>query len=340
MTLRLSFAGYSYLDRTRALQTGRVAPAGIELDFQVVELTELFRRMAQDAEFDVAEMSASTYMMMVGEGDDRLVGIPVFPSRAFRHNMIFVNTEAGIERPEDLKGKSVGLVDYQMTAALWVRAFLEEDYGVTPADVDWRYGGIYTPEYQERRRHEPPPGVSVSRIPADQSLTSMFAAGELDAFVTFDPAPYRDGAPGIRRLFRDYRAVERDYFTRTGFFPIMHMVVVRRDVYEANPWVATSILEAFVESKRLGLARMRDVNALAVTLPWIEDELDEVDELFGGDPFPYGFEQNRAILEAMTRYSHEQGLTARKLDPEELFAPETVGHPGDALALSEADYLY
>lgn len=329
--LRLAYAGYSYLDRTRALELGTVSPAGIELDVQRVDITELFRRAARFAEWDACEMSMSTYLMMVADGDDRLVGLPVFPSRAFRHSMIWVNATSGIRSPEDLRGKSVGLPEYQMTAALWIRAFLEHDYGVRPSDVHWWYGGMHSPGYKERRAHSPPAGVSLRRIPPDRALVEMFEAGDLDALITFDPARLRGKAPRITRLFPDYRAVEEDYFRRTALFPIMHLVAVRRDVYEANRWVAASLLEAFVESKRVGRERLHDVNALAVSLPWVEDELDRAEELFGGDPFRYGFEQNRAVLEAMTRYAHEQRLTARALDPEELFAPETLEHPGDDL---------
>jgi 4,5-dihydroxyphthalate decarboxylase len=331
--LQLTFASYIYLDRTRALSTGQVTPAGIDLNHQVVDIGELFRRMAQHASFDVAEMSTSTYMLMRGQGDERLVGLPVFLSRAFRHNMVYVNADAGIERPEDLKGKNVGVPEYQMTAALWIRAFLEHDYGVKPSDIRWWYGGIEQPGYTERREHDPPPGVHLEPIPQDKALVPMLEAGELDAYVTAGmPRAFRERSPKIRRLFPNWRAVERDYFVRTGFFPIMHMTVVRRDVYERHPWVVESLMDAFVDAKRRGLDRLRNLGALAVTLPWIAADFEEIDELFGGDPFPYGFEQNRAILEAMTQYSYEQGLTPRKLDPAELFAPEAVEHPGDAVA--------
>lgn len=331
--LHLTYAGaFTYLDRTRALELGEISPEGIDLEFLNFRVDELFRRVAQDAEFDFAEMSTCTYMMMHAGGDRRLVGIPVFPSRVFRHNMVFVNTEHGIDTPEDLKGKKVGLGEYQMTAALWVRAFLEHDYGVKPSDIEWHYGGYWTPDYEERREHEAPPGVTITRIPRDKALRQMFLDGELDAVLTFDPHPYKQLGPRIRRLFPNYREVELDYFRRTGFFPIMHTVVMRRDTYEANPWAATAMMEAFIRSKRLGLERLGDVGALSVTVPWIEDELEEVAELFGSeDAFSYGFEQNREILEAMARYAQEQHLTDRKLSPEELFVPETIDHRGDGM---------
>jgi 4,5-dihydroxyphthalate decarboxylase len=327
----VTFAGVSYFDRTRALELGEVAPAGIDLDFKVFHPNELFRRVAQRAEFDVAEMSTSTYMMMLADGDDRLIAIPVFLSRAFRHNMIFVNTEAGIDRPEDLRGKTVGLEEYQQTASLWVRAILEHEYGVAPSEIEWIQGAFEQPGYEERRPHDSPEGVSLRQVPEGKAIAELFEAGEIDAVLTFNPHRFRDAGPRIRRLFPDYHAVERDYFERTGFFPIMHTTVMRRDVYEENPWAAVSMLEAFVRSKRLGSERLGYIGALAVTLPWIEEHLAEVAALFGGDPFPYGFAQNRAILEALTSYSYEQGLTSRKLAPEELFAPETIDHPADGM---------
>jgi 4,5-dihydroxyphthalate decarboxylase len=327
----MSFAGVSYLDRTRALQLGEVAPKGIDLDFKVFHPNELFRRVAQHAEFDVAEMSTSTYMMMRADGDDRLIGIPVFLSRAFRHNMIFVNTEAGIDRPEDLRGKRVGLEEYQQTASLWVRAILEHEYGVAPGEVEWIQGAFEAPGYEERRPHDAPEGVSLQQVAEGKAIAELFEAGEIDAVLTFNPHRFQDAAPRIRRLFPNYHEVEREYYERTRFFPIMHTMVMRRQIYEENPWASVSMLEAFVESKRLGSERLGYIGALAVSLPWIEEHLTEVTALFGADAFPYGFAQNRTILDAMTMYSYEQGLTSRKLSPEELFAPETIDHPADAM---------
>lgn len=331
--LRLTYAGFiPYLDRTRALEFGEVSPRGIDLEIRRPDWRndDLFGRMALDAEFDVAEMSTCMYMMMRAGGDERLIGIPVFVSRAFRHNMIFVRTEAGIDSPHDLKGKRVGLLEYEMTAGLWVRALLEHDYGVKPSDIEWWYGGYYEPGSPDRPPYRHPSGVAIKHNPG-KALRQMFLDGEVDALLTFDARFYKALAPCIRRLFPNFREVEREYYRRTALFPIMHTVVIRRDVYEANPWVATAMLEAFIRSKRLGMERLNNVGALAVALPWLDTELDEVAELFGGDPFPYGFEQNRKVLDAMTTYAHEQELTGRKLSPEELFAMETLDHPGDAV---------
>lgn len=330
--LRLTYAGFiPYLDRTRALELGEISPDGIELEIRPPDwrTDDLFGRMALDAEFDVAEMSTCMYMMMLAAGDKRLTGIPVFLSRAFRHNMIFVRSEAKIDTPQDLKGKRVGLLEYEMTAALWVRALLEHDYNVRPSDIEWWYGGYYQPGRPERPAYKSPAGVSIKHNPS-KALRQMFLDGDLDAILTFDAHSYKRFAPRIRRLFPNFREVELEYYQRTRLFPVMHMVVMRREVYEANPWAATSMLEAFIRSKQLGMERLQNVGALAVTLPWLETELDQVSDLFGGDPFPYGFAQNRKIMEAMTTYAYEQQLTDRKLSPEELFASETLNYCGDA----------
>lgn len=329
--LRLRYAGIAYFDRTRPLQVGEVAPEGIELEYVPFESPSgLFGRMVREAEFEASEMSLSTYLMLRSRGDDRFVAIPVFPSRAFRHSQVYVSARSGIARPADLAGRDVGVHQYQMTAAVWVRAFLEHDYGVPPAQIRWWVGGLREPGYAERLAHEPPPGVAIERIPEDRALEEMLAAGELDALVaTFAPEPFRRGE-GVERLFSDYRRVEEDYFRRTGLFPIMHTVVVRRDVYEASPWVARSLLEAFDESRRRARARLRHLGTLAVMHPWIADELERVEELLGGDPFVDGLEANLPALRALARYSLEQGLAERELDLRELFAEETLDWEPDS----------
>jgi len=324
--LRLTYAGEDHFDRMKALQTGLVSAPGIDLNYVVLGVRELFRRQAQYAEFESSDMSVSTMTMLVSRGVDTFVGVPVFPSRHFRHRQVYVNTGAGIERPEDLAGKRVGVPEYQMTAALWIRAFLQHDYGVAPPDVRWFYGGLNTADYAERLRHDAPPGVSLEPIPPDRTLSELLDAGELDAVTASQPPrAFREGSPNVARLFPDYRPVEREYYERTGFYPIMHMVAVRRDVYEANRWVPVSLLEGMAESRRHAYEQMHDPDVPPIGHPWWHAELEELDRLFGGDPYPYGFEANRKILEAMTTYSYEQGLSARKVDPAELFAPETLG---------------
>lgn len=328
--LKLRYAGVSYYDKTRALERGELSPEGIELEYvQFEHVGELFRVMAQDpTSFDAAEMSFSTLTMMTSRGDNRLVGIPVFPSKAFRHSQVYVHAASDIQKPEDLAGRRVGVPEYQMTAAVWIRAFLEHDYGVPPSAVKWFTGGIDTPVYQERLHHDAPPGVTIDLIPEGKTLYGMLESGELDALTTAkQPTPFSDGSGTVRRLFPDYRAVEEDYLRRTGFFPIMHTMVVQRAIYEENPGVALALLEAFDKSKELGRERLRDLDTLAVMHPWIAAELDELKEpfaKFGGDPFAYGVGPNRHVLETLLQYSHDQGLSDRLVGIEEIYAPETL----------------
>lgn len=328
--MKLRYAGVSYFDRTRALERGEVKPRGIELEYvQFDDVGKLFRVVAQDpTSWDASEMSFSTLTMMASRGDRRLVAIPVFPSKAFRHSQVYVNAASGIERPEDLKGRVVGVLEYQMTAAVWIRAFLQYDYGVLPSDLRWRQGGLDNPNYQERFHHEPPPGVELEIIEQGRTLDEMLRSGEIEALVTpRQPPSFLDGSGTVRRLFPDYRPVEEEYLRRTGLFPIMHTVSMQRELYEASPGAALALLEAFEESKRAGRERMRHLDTLAVGHPWLAAELDELKEpfaAFGGDPLAYGIGPNRHVLETLLDYSLEQGLSDRRVTLEELFAPETL----------------
>ncbi len=324
----LTYAGFNYVDRTLPLQLGEVSPEGVDLRYVTIrEIGALFRRMAQHAEFEASEMSLSTLMMMVSRGDQRLVGLPVFPSRSFRHGFMFVNSGSGIRDAEDLRGKRVGVQDYQATAYLWIRSVLEHDYGIRPSDLDWHVGGLDIPSPSERLRHAPPPGVRINPVPAGKTVEGMLLAGELDAVFTPERLDSLRSHPDVvRRLLPDHAEIERGYFARHGWFPIMHTVVIRRDVYDADPWIACALVDAFEAAKQIGMARLRRATSPALGLPWLEDALEEIDDRFGGDPFPYGFEANRPILEAMVGFSHEQGLSDALLRPQDLFAPETWEH--------------
>jgi 4,5-dihydroxyphthalate decarboxylase len=325
----LTYAGLSYMDRTYALETGQVKPKGVNLNYVSFSSPgDLFRRQSQYAEFEASEMSASTFIMMISRGDDRFIGIPVFLSRNFRHSQVYVNARSGIEQPPDLIGKNVGVLEYQMTAALWIRAFLQHDYGVKPEDMHWWTGGLTVPGYVQRLAHDLPAGLRLEQIPADQTLEGMLDSGDIDALVTVrPPEPFLRGSANIRRLFPNYWEVERSYFLRTGYFPIMHLVVIRRDVYERHRWIAASLLEAFTAAREVGWRRLRFVDCLAVSLPWLSAQLDDVDHLFGGNPFPYGLSTNHAVLDGMTTYSYEQSLSVRKVNVSELFAHETLIDP-------------
>jgi 4,5-dihydroxyphthalate decarboxylase len=323
--LTLTYAGADYLDRTRALLDGTVRPAGIALRFLPMAPTLLFRRVVQYTEFDVAEMSTSGYMNLLARGDDRYVAIPVFLSRNFRHGYIFVHADSGVREPGDLRGKRAGILEYQMTAALWQRALLQHEYGVAPTDMEWYEGPLRPPGESEPNPIAAPGGVALQHLPPGKYLEAMLAEGELDVlFSATRPPALTDGSGRVRRLFPDFAAAEQDYYRRTGIFPIMHLVVLRRALYQEQPWIANSLLAAFREAQRLGWQRLQDTGTLAVMLPWLSAELEQIAAVMGTRPWPYGFEENYATLSAMCQYHHEQGLSRERLAPEQLFAVETL----------------
>lgn len=321
----LTYAGLQYFDRTLALIDGKVKVRGASLDFQVFPRVEdLFRRQAQNAEFPVSEMSLGTYLVMVDRGSCPFVGLPVFLSRLFRHRDIYINEDSGIARPQDLRGRRVGVPEYQMTAAVWIRKFLAADYGVQPEDIHWHTGGLREAQHKERLAVTLPPGVRLDRTDG-KTLEGMLLSGELDALISTEPPRY----PGVqnhsvRRLFPHYGDVERDYFKRTSIFPIMHLAVLRKDIYEQHPELATSLTAAFVEAKRIGREQLRFQPSLPVSLPWLQEQIETVDQMFDGDPFLYGVAANRLVLETIIDATFEQGLTSRRVSVEELFAPEIL----------------
>jgi 4,5-dihydroxyphthalate decarboxylase len=323
---QLAYGGISYLDRTAALQLGIVKPEGIDLNFITIpDIGSLFRRMAQFQEFQAAEMSLSTLVMMRDQGNDSLVGIPVFPSRSFRHSFIFVRADSDIESPSELKGARVGVQDYQATACVWLRAHLQHDYAVRPGDITWFVGGLDTPSFIERLTHAPPPNVTIEPIPPGRAIVDMLLTGELDAVLTPERLHgLRVDPPLFRRLIVNYEEVESAFWSRTGVFPIMHVVVIRQDVYKRDPWIALALTKAFQESKEWGSEHLRNPASPATALPWLADALHDLDERFAGDAYPIGFAPNRVALDALATYSHEQGLSHARMRPEDLFAPETL----------------
>ena len=325
MKLRLTFACNLY-DRTVALRDGSVAPQGIELNYMVMNVGEIFRRQARHAEFDVSEMSLSTYGILHAQGDRRMIAIPVFPSRKFRHSEIFINTGAGISEPKDLIGKRMGSSEYQQTAGVWQRGHLQHEYGVRPDQVEWYFGPVDAPNpsFSERIPIKLPENVRTRVIAGDQWLDQMLDSGEIDAAMWASEAPaFRRGSPNVARLFPNFQEVEADYFKRTGIFPVMHTVVIKREIYDRAPWVAISLYEAFVKAKAEALKRQHDMGALFSMMPWIRNHMLEQEAVMGEDPFAYGLERNRKMLETFFQYSFEQGLVSRPPTPEELFAPET-----------------
>jgi 4,5-dihydroxyphthalate decarboxylase len=314
-------------DRTVALQNGTITADGIDLNFLAMGPGQLFRRQARHAEFDVAEFSMSTYCLLRARGDERMVAIPVFPSRKFRHTDIYVNAHSGIDRPDDLAGKRVGTQEYQQTAAIWIRGILEHEHNVPPSAIHWFFGGYNEAErFTERIPLKLPANVQSTTIGEDRSLDQMLEAGDIDALMgATAPRSFDRGSPNVRRLFPNSRQVEADYFRRTGIFPIMHLVVLRRDVYERAPWIATNLLLAFEQAKHVGLDRLRQSGTLFCALPWLIDEIQETERLLGRDPFAYGLTpQNRHVLDTFLTYWYEQGLADRQLRIEDLFVPEVL----------------
>lgn len=313
----------SLSDRTQPLYNGRVDPEGFDLNFLPLEVEEVFWRMLKYQEFDVSEMSMSSYMMAKDRGHPQFTAIPVFPSRYFRHSCIFINTNSGIDRPEDLQGKTVGVPEYQMTAPLWIRGILQTEYGVEPGDMTWYQGGEEEAGREEKLDPDLSSDVTISAIPTHDTLSAMLERGDIDALFTAR-TPSSFSTSSVERLFPDYRNVERDYYERTGHFPIMHTVVLREDVYQENPWIAQELTKAFTEAKDVCIDRMNRTSALGTTLPWLHDELDNTRNLMGEDFWSYGFEANRDTLETMIEFSYDQGLIDTEFDAADLFAEETL----------------
>jgi 4,5-dihydroxyphthalate decarboxylase len=313
-------------DRTKALQDGSVQPEGIDLNYIPLQSEEIFWRMGSYREFDASEMSLSNHITMVSQGNPPFVAIPVFPSRFFRHSSIFYNVESGIKEPKDLKGKKVGIPEYSITAAVWIRGFLKDDYGVEARDVEWLVGGQEKPGRKDRLKLKLPPNIKVDPIPDDKTLNGMLETGEIHALISArSPSALQIGSPKVKRLFPNYREVEVDYYKRTQIFPIMHVLVLRKEVYDADPWIAQSLYKAFCEAKERAVRNMHISNAHAYMLPWLSWEREQLMEIFGSDWWPYGIEANRHVLETLLRYMGEQGLVEKPLKVEDLFAPNVTG---------------
>jgi 4,5-dihydroxyphthalate decarboxylase len=320
----LTLACWDY-DRTRALATGEIRPEGVDLTYLALPVEETFFRMTRHREFDAAEMSLSSYLIgldRAGAGDAPFVAIPAFVSRAFRHNGIYVSPASGITAPADLAGRVVGVAEYQLTANVWIRGILAERHGVPVAAVRYRTGGLHEPGRIAKVVHDPPPGVDIEPIPAGRTLADMLATSEIDALYT-PRVPRTFGAGGVRRLFGDPRSEEERYFAATGIFPIMHVVVLRRDVYERRPWLAQSLYKAFEQARQGAEARLAETAVSAAMLPWAYADAERTATVMGPRFWSYGLAGNEPTLATFVRYAGEQGLIKTHPAPETLFAPET-----------------
>src|SRR5262245_20724736 len=311
-------------DRTAGIQDGRIKVEGCSIKYFPLDPEEIFHRTFRFQEFDVSEMSFSSFIRRVANCTAEYVGIPAFVSRVFRHSGIYVRADAGIHTPQDVQGKRVGVPEYQLTAAVWMRDMLQHEYDVDLSKIHWRSGGQEQPNRRERTPLKSIPGIDLQPIQDDQTLVGMIKASELDALITARaPSSFLAGEPHIARLFPDAREAEITYYKKTKLFPIMHLVGIRKTLLEQHPWLATSVYKAFCEAKELAMTRLTDVTALGVMLPFLEAEARATMAIMGSDFWRYGIVENLREIETLTQYALEQGLVERKVEVCELFAAQT-----------------
>ncbi|MES2538713.1 MAG: ABC transporter substrate-binding protein [Pseudomonadota bacterium] len=312
-------------DRVQGLINGRVNVTGCDVNYLTVGPEQLFFRAFRNQEFDVCEISMSSYLMSVARGTPHYFAIPVFISRVFRHSCIYIRTDRGIKTPQDLKGLRVGVPEYQVTAALWARGLLDDEYGVAPSDMRWFCGGLHEPGRTEKVPLALPEEIRIEQISADATLDQMFRDGEIDVLISpRAPNSFLDKHENIDRLFPDYHTEERNYYKKTGIFPIMHVVAIRRSLVQQYPWLASSLYEAFSASRSLAMEHIQDVAALSVTLPWLGSYIDETIQMMGDNYWPYGVQDNVVVLNKLLDYAFRHGTITRKLTLEEIFVPSTL----------------
>jgi 4,5-dihydroxyphthalate decarboxylase len=320
--LKLSIAVGDY-DRVRPLASGAVQIDGVDPIMMALDPEEIFFRAIRSAEFDVCELSLSSFTVKTAAGNAPYIGIPVFPSRAFRHTSVYIRTDRGIKEPKDLAGRVIGSPEYQLTACVWARAILQDDYGLKPETVTWMRGGIETPGRIEKIDLNLP-GIKLVDAPAGKSLSQALADGDIDGMVTpRAPSCFDRGHPNVDWLFKDPVAAATDFYKRTGIFPIMHILGVKKELAEKHPWLPSALYKAFEQSKAFALTRLTDTSATKITMPFVEERLRETRKLMGHDFWPYGLEANHKTLDTFLRHHHAQGLSSRRVKPEELFHPAT-----------------
>jgi 4,5-dihydroxyphthalate decarboxylase len=324
LKLELSIAIGDY-DRTRPLIDGTVRIDGAKPVYLVLSPEEIFFRAFRHADFDVCELSLSSFVLRCGRGDNPYVAVPVFPSRAFRHTAIVVRTDRGIRAPGDLKGRRIGTPEYQLTACVWARGLLHDEFGLSPSEIIWVRGGMEQPGRVEKIELDLPAHVRLEQAPPKRTLSELLEQGDIDGIVGPRlPACFGRPSTPVGWLFADPSGAAVEYFRRTGIFPIMHIIGVRRTLAERHPWVPATVAKAFAEAKTVAWGRLRDTSASQVMLPFLDEQLASARRLMGEDYWPYGLEPNRKALEAFLRYHHEQGLSSRRLTVEELFHPASL----------------
>jgi 4,5-dihydroxyphthalate decarboxylase len=321
--LKLSLAMGDY-DRTRPIADGRVKIDGVDPTCMLLSPEEMFFRAFRHQAFDVSELSLSSYSISVARGDPYYVAIPVFLSRAFRHTSVYIRTDKGIEKPADLKGKKIGIAEYQLSANVWVRGILEDAYGVKPSEIDWVRGGMNTPGRPEKIKVDLPSDIRIEAAPEGATLNQMLIDGTIDGFVgPRAPLCFDEGFDKIDRLFPDTSAAE-EWDRETRVFPIMHVLGMRRSLADAYPFLPGALLKAFSEAKAMAQTALSDTSATKVTMPFVEDNLRRAGVLMGSDIWTYGLNGNRETLATFLDYHYRQGLSPRKVEVEELFHPATL----------------
>jgi 4,5-dihydroxyphthalate decarboxylase len=311
-------------DRMSALFNGSVQVEGVDLRcIPIQQPMEVFSRMLKNQEFDISEMSLTHCFTLRAANKARFVTLPVFPSRMFRHGFIFINSKSGIRSPKDLQGKRIGVQGYQMTAAVWIRGILRSEYGVSFEGTEWLEGGVNEPGVPGGDATSMRPGqkLNIRHVGNTRTLSDMLAAGEIDAIIGAIRPTSLATSPDVVRLFPNYHEVEREYYRRTGVFPGMHALVIRDEVYQENRWLATSVFKACNAAKIMSLEQAQFTGALQFMLPWLTEALEEIDEVFGGDPWPYGLGPNRRMLDAFNQILVDDGFLPAPLKLEDVFVP-------------------
>lgn len=323
-SLSLSVAVGDY-DRNRPLLDGRVAIDGVDPVVMRLNPEEMFFRAMRHEEFDICELSLSSHTLRTSRGDAPYVGVPAFVSRAFRHTGIIVRSDSGITHPSELKGRRVGIPEWQLTANVWIRAILEDEYGVAPQDIAWVRGGLEQPGRVEKVKTDLPPGVEIEDIGSEDTLRDMLADGRIDAFIgPRAPTSFTPANPDLRWLFADPTAEAMSYFERRRIFPIMHVIGVRRSLVAVHPWLPMAVFKAFCQSKAVALEHLSETSASKITLPFVEEQLRRAIALMGPDFWSYGFTPNQHVLDYFVEAHHRQGLSPRRVSATDLFHPSTL----------------
>jgi 4,5-dihydroxyphthalate decarboxylase len=322
--IELSLAMGDY-DRTRPIADGRVKIDGVDPVCMLLSPEEMFFRAFRHQAFDISELSISSYSISVARGEPHYIAIPVFLSRAFRHTSIYVRKDRGIETPADLKGRRIGIAEYQLSANVWFRGIFNDEYGLKPSDVKWVRGGMNTPGRPEKIKLDLPAEIDLVLAPEGATLNAMLAEGDIDGFVgPRSPKCFEEGHPLVGRLFEDSVGEAEAYYRKTGIFPIMHVVGLRRSLAERHPWLPGALQKAFTQAKKMSDELLYDTSATKVTMPFVEDNLARARELMGHDFWSYGTEANCKTLETFLRYHYEQGLSPRRVEVDELFHPGAI----------------